>query len=103
MPLEPLSPCLEIVSFTLASGHDVASLTARAKGIMPWLEKQPGFVARTLVGPDEGGRYLDIVRWQSLTEAQQAAEKAMAEPAFGAFMEAIDEASVRMQHLPIRL
>lgn len=103
MPLDPLSPCLEIVSFALASGHDAASLTARAKAIMPWLEKQPGFVARTLVGPDEGGRYLDIVRWQSLTEAQQAAEKAMAEPAFGPFMEAIDGASVRMQHLPIRL
>lgn len=94
-------PCMEVVSFAAKAPFSPTTVVERARGIAAWLEAQPGFVSRVLVGPDAHGTFFDIVRWQNEGSAHAAAEKVMREPAMGAFMEVIDEATVQMRHLPI--
>jgi hypothetical protein len=48
---------------------------------------------------DASGRWLDVVRWASLEEAQAAAEAIGTSPRSSAFIEMIDAGSVTMLHL----
>jgi hypothetical protein len=92
---------MEMVSFALASGTDAVAVRARARDIDEWLAARPGFIRRTLVGPDAEGRYTDIVHWRTMTDANAAAELIMKEPSAGAFMALIDGPTVRLSHVPI--
>ncbi|TIT75643.1 MAG: hypothetical protein E5W57_21825, partial [Mesorhizobium sp.] len=89
-----MTETLEIVSFRLkpeAAGDFVAQ-----NGVVTgWLARQPGFLSRHL-GTREDGSWIDVVRWQSLEQAQSAAQRIMAEIGDCEAMRAIEPASVAM-------
>ncbi len=89
--------CVEVVTFRLVEGGDPAEFLAAARATEAPLRTQPGFLRRRLVqGAD--GQWTDWVEWRDAAAAQAAAEAMMAEPAFGAFVALIDEASLVMRH-----
>jgi heme-degrading monooxygenase HmoA len=90
----------EIVTFRAAPGISAEEMRTRAADIAGWLERQPGFIARTLSHADDD-IWTDHVLWQSLADAKAAGEKIMAEPCAQALMAAIDMQSVRMSHAPV--
>jgi hypothetical protein len=92
---------MEIAKFRVTAAFDHASVLERAASIEPWLRKQPGFVRRSLVGPDDEGTWTDLVHWESKASALSAAEAIGKAPELGGFMEMIDGDSVSMQHLAI--
>jgi hypothetical protein len=93
-------PVMEIVTFRLAPGISDPDFIALAKGTEAMVAAQPGFIRRSLLR-DETGLWTDTVEWQSLAQAQAAAEKVMAEPSFAPFAAAIDMTSLSMRHVPI--
>ncbi|WP_292321281.1 antibiotic biosynthesis monooxygenase [Mesorhizobium sp.] len=96
-----MTETLEIVSFRLkpeAAGDFVAQNGA----VTGWLARQPGFLSRHL-GRREDGSWIDVVRWQSLEQAQSAAQRIMAEIGDCEAMRAIEPASVAMSHAAVAL
>ena len=91
---------LELVTFRAAAGVAEAQVVEAAKGTTTWLKTQPGFISRQLSTTVEG-EFIDSVIWSSLEDALAAAAAIeSAEPA-GAFMAAIDVATVNMRHATI--
>ena len=90
-------PVLELVTFRLAADLSPDAFVALAQATEPVLRRQPGYVSRKLVhAPD--GLWTDIVEWDSLATATEAAKTVLSDPAFAPFVAAIDMASVSMAH-----
>jgi heme-degrading monooxygenase HmoA len=70
---------VEIVQFELIDGVEEIEFLQDADSMIPELKSQPGFIKRALLkSPD--GQWMDIVHWNSLSEAQQAAENVLSLP-----------------------
>ena len=95
-----MADVMGMVRFRVMGG---AELGAVAAGVGAWLSAQRGFVSRTLVGPDADGVYTDLVRWRSAEDAHAAMAACEDEPSVGAFMAAVDPATVDMRHVPVIL
>jgi hypothetical protein len=93
-----MNAVLEIVRFRAVPGADLATA---ARAVDQWLARQPGFVSRSLAGPDDEGYYLDVVRWSSLAQAEAAATTLMVAEEGATFLAAIDPATIDMKHWPI--
>lgn len=96
-PPSPPLPTLEIVTFRLLPGTEIAVFLEAARGTEAFLRARGGLTGRWLT-PDETGLWTDLVAWSSRDDALAAADVAMAEPSFGAFTAAIDPESVGMRH-----
>ena len=96
-----MSDVIELAKFGVRGGVSERAVQERARDLDAWLKQQPGFVGRTLVGPDAEGFFTDIVRWKSKAEAFAAGERVMKEPCAAAFMALIDPARVHMSHAPV--
>ncbi len=94
-------PVMEVVTFRLAPGTTEAAFLTAARATEAPLSRQPGFVSRRLLQGD-GGLWTDLVEWQTRAQAEAAAAVMMADPAFTAFIVAIDPASIAMSHPGIR-
>ncbi|MDX8523037.1 antibiotic biosynthesis monooxygenase [Mesorhizobium sp. MSK_1335] len=96
-----MTETLEIVTFRLKP--DAAADFAAQNGVVTdWLARQPGFLSRHL-GKRDDGSWVDIVRWQSLEQAQAAAQRIMAEIGGCEAMQAIEPGSVSMSHAALAL
>ncbi|MDX8533851.1 hypothetical protein RFM41_22045 [Mesorhizobium sp. VK25A] len=96
-----MTETLEIVTFRLKPGAEAGFVASN--GIMTdWLARQPGFLGRHL-GRLEDGSWVDVVRWQSMEQARAAAGRIMAEIGNSAAIQAIEPASVDMNHATIAL
>jgi hypothetical protein len=94
--------CLEVVRFKLLPGVTDEAFLATNAATVDFLKRQGGFRRRVLSkGAD--GVWTDVVEWENLALAHQAAKQLMTEPALGPFMKAIDPESVMMDHLDIAL
>jgi hypothetical protein len=91
------TPVLELVSFRLAAGTAPEAFVALAQATEPVLRRQPGFVSRKLVRAADG-LWTDIVEWQSMAAATEAARVVLSDPAFAPFVAAIDMTTVSMAH-----
>ena len=90
---------VEIAQFKLASGVTDEEFTKEAEAVQKnFLEKQSGYIDRELL-KDKEGQWVDILHWNSMEEAQKAAEVMMKNPATQGFMQKIDPSSVKMLHL----
>lgn len=89
---------IEIVLFRLAPNVTTAEFLEAAQGIESWLEEVGGFQRRELSHNAEG-QWVDIVYWDSLEQAQSAAETIMATEAGQAFGSKIDGESIQMMHV----
>ena len=89
---------LELVQFKTKDGIDEDSFLNASEGIMEDVKKLSGFVSRDLVkGTDR--LWFDIVYWNSLSEAQEAAKKFFEHPSCLKYFQFIDESSVNVMHL----
>lgn len=63
-----------------------------------FLEKQPGYIDRELL-KDEEGQWIDVLHWETIAQAQAAAQAMLQEPACQGFIRMIEPQSVKMLHL----
>ncbi|TGT78288.1 hypothetical protein EN802_01195 [bacterium M00.F.Ca.ET.159.01.1.1] len=96
-----MTETLEIVTFRLKPGTE-AGFVASNGLVSDWLARQPGFLSRHL-GRREDGTWVDIVRWRSMEQARAAADRIMAEIGDSEALQAIEPASVGMNHAEIAL
>ena len=96
-----MTTVLEIVSFSVKDGIDTeAFLKASAEMEQSFAQKQDGFIERTLA-KDANNQWVDVVVWQSMEAATNAAKNAMESPACAPFFGMIDEESINMSHYSI--
>ena len=89
----------EVVLFWLKPGVERETFLAAAEATTAFLrEEMGGFRERELM-EDGSGRWLDVVRWASLEEAQAAAAAFATSMRSRAFVEMIDPESMTMLHL----
>ncbi len=89
---------LELVVFNLRAGSPREEFLGTVGAVSSWISEQQGFVSRTLVEDREGGRWVDIVWWQSMEEAQAAARRAMDSESCAPMFATIDMESTLMLH-----
>jgi quinol monooxygenase YgiN len=91
---------IEIVVFKLQPGTSDESFLQAANALMPELTAMPGFIKREL-GKDQDGteQWVDIVYWETLEQAQQAAQQMMQLPSAAPFMGMINVKSMTMMHV----
>ena len=93
-------PVYEVVVFGLKPGVDRARWQLAAAEVHDFLGAQPGFIDRSLLAPSDGGdRWVDVVRWRSLTEAERAATAFAETFETCEFMEGIDPETMQFMHL----
>ena len=92
---------VEIAQFKLAAGVSDEDFLHEAEAVQKnFLEKQSGYIDRELL-KDKDGQWVDILHWNSIGEAQKAAEVMMTDSATQGFMQKIDPSSVKMLHLEL--
>ena len=89
---------LELVVFKLRQGVTREQLLATTDAVSAWAGEQPGFVSRELSYDAEGDRWIDVVWWRTLAEAQAASELAMTSEACAPMFSLIDMESTLMLH-----
>lgn len=92
------SPIVELVLFRLNAGVADASFLEAADATAGALHKLGGFIRRELLKSADG-QWVDLVYWNSMAEAQHAADAIMHLPACRPFLGMIDESSITMLHL----
>ncbi len=89
---------LELVVFSLRVGVSRMEFLGTVDAVSSWVTGQSGFVSRSLVEDREGGRWIDVVWWQSMEEAEAAAERAMSSESCAPMFGLIDMESTLMVH-----
>lgn len=92
---------LELVTFRLAGADPEGFLSANA-AVNVWVQRQPGFVSRTL-SEDGDGLWTDMVVWTSRAEAEAAAAQMNADMDEPEAMGMIEVSSIVMRHSEIVL
>jgi hypothetical protein len=89
---------VEIASFKLLDSADEKAFLAAHKGVHDtWVKVQPGFISRDTY-KDTAGNWRDVVIWDSIHHATQAAERIMQTEEAGFWMQMMDQDSVQMYH-----
>ncbi|HEX8121914.1 MAG TPA: hypothetical protein VF549_11685 [Solirubrobacteraceae bacterium] len=89
---------LELVLFNLQPGASREQLLATVDAVTAWIAEQPGFVSRSLAEDRDAGRWIDVVWWRSMDEAQAAAQRAMTSESCAPMFALIDMDSTLMVH-----
>ena len=89
---------LELVVFKLREGVSRERFLGTVDAVSRWIGEQPGFVSRELCHDAEGDRWIDVVWWSTLQEAQAAAEVAMTSESCAPMFGLIDMESTLMLH-----
>jgi hypothetical protein len=89
---------LELVVFGLKQGTTREQLLETVDDVSAWISSQPGFISRELVQEADGDRWIDIVWWKTLADAQAAAALAMTSETCAPMFALIDTESTLMLH-----
>lgn len=89
-------PVIELVSFNTTANTQDQTLIKAANAITPELQKTKGFISRHL-GKNQQG-WIDIVIWQTQSDAQKAASDMMQSPIAGEFFALIDQQTIQMHY-----
>jgi hypothetical protein len=90
---------IELAQFTLAKDVADQEFVREAEHVQHvFLEKQPGYIDRELL-KDEAGQWVDVLHWETIAQAQAAAQAMLQEGACQGFISMIDPQSVKMLHL----
>lgn len=65
---------LELVVFALKSGVTRQQLLGTVDGMSAWARTQPGFISRDLSYSPEQDKWIEVVYWASLHDAEAAAK-----------------------------
>jgi hypothetical protein len=89
---------LELVVFKLNEGVSRDQFLATNDTVSSWIRQQPGFISRELSYDAVGGRWIDILWWDSMENAGAAAERAMTSESCTPMFALIDMESTLMLH-----
>jgi hypothetical protein len=89
---------LELVVFRLGEGVSREQFLGTVDGVSRWISRQPGFISRELAYDGDGDRWIEVVWWRSMAEAQAAAELAMGSDSCAPMFALIDMESTLMLH-----
>jgi hypothetical protein len=94
----PAEKVLELVVFKLNEGVSREQLLGTVDAVSAWIGEQPGFISRDLAYDAEGDRWVDVVWWMTMDDAQAAAERAMMSDSCAPMFALIDMESTLMVH-----
>jgi hypothetical protein len=89
---------LELVAVSLKDGATRDQLLATVDSVSDWVATQPGFVSRDLSYSAADDRWIDLIWWESLAEAESAATAAMSSESCAPMFALIDFESTLMLH-----
>ena len=89
---------LELVVFKLRRGVTREQLLGTVDPVSDWIGRQSGFVSRELSYDADGDRWVEVVWWRTLEEAQTAAELAVTSESCAPMFGLIDMESTLMLH-----
>ncbi|HEX2014904.1 MAG TPA: hypothetical protein VLA68_06725 [Nitrososphaera sp.] len=92
---------VELVQFKIARGVDEESFLKASDAVQSFLNRSRGFVHRELAKTPDGLHWIDIVKWRTREEADQASRIATKDPSCMKFFELIDRSSIKTQHMEI--
>jgi antibiotic biosynthesis monooxygenase (ABM) superfamily enzyme len=89
---------LELVVYKLHEGVSREQFLGTNHAVSSWISKQPGFISRELVYDAEGDRWVDVIWWETLEQAQAASERSMTSASCAPMFALIDMESALMLH-----
>jgi antibiotic biosynthesis monooxygenase (ABM) superfamily enzyme len=89
---------LELVVYTLHEGATREQFLGANNAVSTWISKQPGFISRELVYDNQGNRWVDIIWWDTMEQAQAASEASMSSESCSPMFALIDMESALMLH-----
>ena len=96
-----MTSVLEVVRFKLKPHVSEDAILAASEAMEhSFARQQPGFIRRTL-GQGDSGEWVDVVQWESLEAASEAAVRELESPACAPFFAMIDEASIELSRFAV--
>jgi hypothetical protein len=92
------SKVLELVVFKLAAKVTRQQFLGTVDAVSNWISRQPGFISRELCHDAEGDRWIEVIWWRTMGDAQAAAELAMTSESCAPMFALIDMESTLMAH-----
>jgi antibiotic biosynthesis monooxygenase (ABM) superfamily enzyme len=89
---------LELVVYQLHEGVSREQFLGTNDPVSSWISQQPGFISRELVYDAEGDRWVDVIWWETLEQAQAASERSMTSESCSPMFALIDMESALMLH-----
>jgi hypothetical protein len=89
---------LELVVFTLKDGTTREQFLATEPAATSWMQQQRGFISHELSYAAEGDRWIETAWWESLEDAETAANAALSSSSCAPMFALIDMDSVLMLH-----
>jgi hypothetical protein len=89
---------LELVVFNLKAGVTPERFVATVDAVSEWARTQPGFVSRDLSYVPADDRWIEVVYWRTLAEAEAAADAAQGSAACAPMFALIDIDSMLFLH-----
>jgi hypothetical protein len=89
---------LELVVYNLHEGVSREQFLATNHAVSSWISQQPGFISRELVYDAEGDRWVDVIWWETLEQAQAASERSMTSESCSPMFALIDLESALVLH-----
>jgi antibiotic biosynthesis monooxygenase (ABM) superfamily enzyme len=89
---------LELVVYKLHEGVAPERFLGTNDAVSSWIRQQPGFISRELVHDAEGDRWVDVIWWQTLEQAQAASELSLRSESCSPMFALIDMESALMLH-----
>ena len=96
--MEPATRVLELVVYQLHRGVSREQFLGTNHAVSSWISQQPGFLSRELVYDAEGDRWVDVIWWETLEQAQAASELSMTSQSCSPMFALIDLESALMLH-----
>ena len=88
---------IELVIFEIDTTFSEDKIMAKSERIHPTLQSFDGFQKR-IMGKSADGKWMDLVYWDSLEQAQQASEKVMSSPICLDYFGVIKQDSMEFMH-----
>jgi len=88
---------LELILFHLRPETDRAHFLDVSARTTDWLRVRPGYLGRE-VYEDESGQWIDMVRWETVSDALSAAESFTETPVAAEIMDAVVQETIRILH-----
>ncbi len=89
---------LELVVYKLDEGVSREQFLGTNDAVSAWISRQPGFISRDLVSDNEGGRWVDVIWWETMEQAHAASELSMSSESCQPMFALIEMESALMLH-----
>jgi hypothetical protein len=98
MPDQQTERVLELVVFKLKQGATREQLLSTVDAVSAWARTRPGFLSRDLAYSAAEDRWIEVIWWRTLAEAEAAAEAALSSADCAPMFGLIDMDSPQMLH-----